>query len=132
MVEKTIVEKIVNRELDAAIVYESTQVIAFADHDPINFGHILICPVLPYESLIDLPDPVLAEINQAAKELYHRIEQRFKPRGISFIQNNGECNELSHYHLHIFPRLEDDEFSWHSRDLGIQTVAQLRASLVDF
>ncbi|TPA52599.1 HIT domain-containing protein, partial [Vibrio parahaemolyticus] len=37
----TIVEQIVNREIDSVIVYESDQVIAFADHDPINFGHIL-------------------------------------------------------------------------------------------
>ncbi|HHC6547778.1 TPA: GNAT family N-acetyltransferase [Vibrio parahaemolyticus] len=38
----TIVEQIVNREIDSVIVYESDQIIAFADHDPINFGHILI------------------------------------------------------------------------------------------
>ncbi|KOF25723.1 HIT family protein, partial [Vibrio parahaemolyticus] len=30
----TIVEQIVNREIDSVIVYESDQVIAFADHDP--------------------------------------------------------------------------------------------------
>ncbi|NIY94675.1 HIT family protein, partial [Vibrio diazotrophicus] len=35
----TIVEQIVNRDIEAVIIYESTDVIAFADHDPINFGH---------------------------------------------------------------------------------------------
>ena len=46
----TIVEQIVNREIVSVIVYESDQVIAFADHDPINFGHILICPKTQYRT----------------------------------------------------------------------------------
>ncbi|MCR9616089.1 HIT family protein, partial [Vibrio antiquarius] len=54
----TIVEQIVNREIDSVIVYESDQVIAFADHDPINFGHILICPKTQYRTFIDLPESV--------------------------------------------------------------------------
>ncbi len=101
----TIVEQIVNREIEAVIVYESEEVIAFADHDPINFGHILICPKSHYRTLLDLPEPVFAEINDVAKDLYKRIEAKFSPDGIGLMQNNGEAphfNELDHYHLHIF------------------------------
>ena len=126
----TIVEQIVARQLDAAIVYESEHVIAFADHDPINVGHILICPVKPYESFIDLPDTIYAEITDVARDLFKRIERLFQPDGISFIQNNGKCNELNHYHLHIFPRFEGDGFGWTSNDLGIQSVEKLREMLV--
>jgi len=125
----TIVEQIVNREIEAVIIYESTDVIAFADHDPINFGHILICPTYPYESYIDVPENVLFEIHWVAKDLYKRIEDAFKPDGISFIQNNGKFNELSHYHLHIFPRFNDDQFGWQSRGLGVQSIGKLRESL---
>ncbi len=125
----TIVEQIVSREIEAAIVYESENVIAFADHNPINFGHILICPIAPYESFLSLPVEVELEINQVARKLYKRIEVAFKPDGISFIQNNGEFNELSHYHLHIFPRFKEDGFGWLSSELGIQSVEQLRESL---
>lgn len=125
----TIVEKIVSRELEAVIVYESRNVIAFADHDPINFGHILICPTQPYESFIELPSDVHQEVNQVAKDLYLRIERKFKPDGISFIQNNGQFNELSHYHLHVFPRFEGDNFGWTSSEIGAQTIDKLRESL---
>ncbi|MCF7364563.1 HIT family protein [Vibrio diazotrophicus] len=125
----TIVEQIVNREIEAVIIYESTDVIAFADHDPINLGHILICPTYPYESYIDVPENVLFEIHWVAKDLYKRIEDAFKPDGISFIQNNGKFNELSHYHLHIFPRFNDDQFGWQSRGLGVQSIDKLRESL---
>ncbi|CAM3067808.1 HIT family protein [Moritella viscosa] len=128
----TIVEKIVAREIDAVIVYESEFVIAFADHDPINFGHILICPIQPYESFIDLPRVIHNEINDVAKDLFQRINDKFSPDGISFIQNNGRFNELSHYHLHIFPRFEDDQFGWKSSDLGMQNIEKLRESLACF
>lgn len=127
----TIVEQIVNREIEAVIVYESKDVIAFADHDPINFGHILICPTYPYESYIDLPEQILCEIQSVAKDLYKRIESAFEPDGISFIQNNGQFNELSHYHLHIFPRFCGDKFGWESSDLGIQSIEKLRQSLAN-
>lgn len=125
----TIVQQIINREIDAAIVYESKQVIAFADHDPINFGHILICPTYPYQSYIELPEAVLFEIQSVAKDLYERIELAFEPDGISFLQNNGQFNELSHYHLHIFPRFKGDKFGWKSNELGIQSIEKLRQSL---
>jgi len=45
------------------------------------------------------------------------------------LQNNGEFNELSHYHLHIFPRFEGDQFGWKSSELGIQSMEKLRESL---
>ncbi len=125
----TIVEKIVSREIEAVIVYESDDVIAFADHNPINFGHILICPTHPYGNYIDLPEGVLTEIHSVARQVYRRIEEAFKPDGISFLQNNGDFNELSHYHLHIFPRFEGDQFGWLSSELGIQSIEQLHESL---
>lgn len=125
----TIVEKIVSREIEAVIVYESDDVIAFADHNPINFGHVLICPTHPYTNYIDLPEGVLTEIHSVARQVYRRIEEAFKPDGISFLQNNGEFNELSHYHLHIFPRFEGDQFGWQSSELGIQSMEKLRESL---
>ncbi|ELA9369568.1 HIT family protein [Vibrio parahaemolyticus] len=130
----TIVEQIVNREIDSVIVYESDQVIAFADHDPINFGHILICPKTQYRTFIDLPESVLLEITDVARDLYKRIEAKFNPDGIGFMQNNGDAphfNELDHYHLHIFPRFHGNQYGWVSSELGFQTIDKLRESLKD-
>ena len=125
----TLVEQIVSREIDAVIVYESAKVIAFADHDPINFGHLLIAPTFPYENFIDVPESVFAEINAVARSLYLRLDAKFSPDGISFIQNNGKFNDLGHYHLHVFPRFDCDKFAWRSSQLGIQNINDLRQSL---
>ena len=118
-----------SREIEAVIVYESAKVIAFADHDPINFGHLLISPTLPYENFIDVPEPVFAEINAVARSLSLRLDAKFSPDGISFIQNNGKFNDLGHYHLHVFPRFDGDKFGWRSSQLGIQNINDLRQSL---
>ena len=125
----TLVEQIVSREIDAVIVYESAKVIAFADHDPINLGHLLISPTFPYENFIDVPERVFAEINAVARSLYLRLDAKFSPDGISFIQNNGKFNDLGHYHLHVFPRFDGDKFGWRSSQLGIQNINDLRQSL---
>ncbi|WP_283130894.1 HIT family protein [Enterovibrio norvegicus] len=126
----TIIEQIVARELDAVIVYESPDVIAFADHEPINAGHLLIAPVRPYQTFIELPEHINDEIQRVAKDLYQRIENLYSPDGITFMQNNGAFNDLGHYHLHIFPRFEEDGFSWVSTNLGVQSIETLKKSLV--
>ncbi len=72
------------------------------------------------------------EITDVARDLYKRIEAKFNPDGIGFMQNNGEApyfNELDHYHLHIFPRFHGDQYGWVSSELGIQTMDKLRESL---
>ncbi|KJY97554.1 HIT family protein [Pseudoalteromonas piscicida] len=125
----TIVEQIVARNIEAVIVYESEQVIAFADHDPINFGHILICPKSPYETLLQVPESILAEVHRVARDLYVRIERKFSPDGITLVQNNGHFNELSHYHLHIFPRYKQDSFAFGRDELNIKPQEVLRTSL---
>jgi histidine triad (HIT) family protein len=121
----TLVERIVAGELDAAVVYSSEAVIAFLDHDPINHGHLLICPKHPHKDFIDVPEPIMNEMLGVARILYQKLMEKYEPEGISFIQNNGECNELDHYHLHIFPRTKGDQFGWTSKELGIQTIEQL-------
>jgi len=122
---KTIVEKIVDREIEAAIVLENDLVVAFLDHDPIQYGHVLICPKTPYVNFIDVPQEVCEALMSAARLIYKKIQEKYKPSGISFIQNNGSCNELQHFHLHIFPRYKGDSFSWHSTPIGQQNLAQL-------
>jgi histidine triad (HIT) family protein len=128
----TIVEQIISRELEAVIVYESEDVIAFADHDPISIGHILIAPKHPYKTFIEIPEIVLAEIFSVAKIIYKRLEITFKPDGLSFIQNNGIFNELDHYHLHIFPRYANDKFKWITPNSGPYPIERLRKDLAEF
>jgi len=81
-----------------------------------------------------LPQDVFLEIHQVARDLYQRLERKFKPDGIGFMQNNGEYpffNSLNHYHLHVFPRFHGDQYGWVTSEMGIQTMDKLKESLAD-
>ena len=126
----TIVEQIINREIEAVIIAESSQVIAFLDHDPINRGHVLICPKKPFRDFIDVPEELMAEVLEVARDIYRKIVKKYSPDGITFMHNNGSCNELGHFHLHIFQRFENDGFEWLCSEIGVQNIEQLEADAV--
>ncbi|WP_445946461.1 HIT family protein [Shewanella sp.] len=126
----TLVEQIVRREVDAVILYETDNVIAFLDHDPINLGHVLICPKKPYHDFIDVPEDVMTEIWLVTRAIYRKIVSKYSPDGVSLLQNNGDFNELKHFHLHLFPRYYDDGFSWMSAEMGRQSMVKLQAEAI--
>jgi len=121
----TIVEEIAARRIPAVIIRETDTVIAFMDHDPINLGHVLICPKKPFRNFIDVPNEVMEAVLEMARDIYKSMTNKFAPDGISFIQCNGEFNDLEHFHLHIFPRHKGDNFSWTCANIGQQTQEQL-------
>jgi histidine triad (HIT) family protein len=40
------------------------------------------------------------------------LKAQFQPDGITIVQNGGKFNDLTHYHMHVFPRYESDGFGW--------------------
>lgn len=94
--------------------------VAFLDHDPINPGHVLICPKPHYLDFDDLPANVLGEMNAITVQVYKAIKRCYLPDGISMMNNNGAFNDLGHYHLHVFPRYRGDGFRWISDGPGIK------------
>merc|ERR1712098_645177 len=98
------------------VIYEDENVIVFLDHMPINPGHVLICPKYPYETIREIPKPLLDRITEITRKVYDQLEKHYKCDGITVMQNNGVFNDLNHFHLHIFPRYEGDGFSWNFKE----------------
>ena len=70
--EKTIFEKIIDKELEADIIYEDDKIIAFNDIAPIAPTHILIVPKKKISSINDLEKEdkeLMGEMFILAKEL---------------------------------------------------------------
>jgi diadenosine tetraphosphate (Ap4A) HIT family hydrolase len=82
------------------------------DIAPLNEGHILILPKLHYQNVDDLDEITANEIMKTSVLLTKLLKAQFQPDGITVIQNNGKFNDLSHYHMHVFPRYESDGFAW--------------------
>ena len=111
MSEKTLFQRIMDREIPANIVYEDEQCIAFRDIAPIAPTHILIVPRKPISSL----DAVVPEDKALIGHLFIIAQQLAAQEGL----NNGyrtvfNCGEdagqtVFHLHLHL---LGGRKFTW--------------------
>ncbi len=97
----TLFTKIINRELPAAIVYESPQIIVIKDIKPIAPIHLLLISKKPIPNLqaVEASDAeivleIITVAQQLAKELHMADNYRL-------ITNNGSLAGQQIFHLHF-------------------------------
>lgn len=103
---------IINKEAEAYIVYESENIVAVLDIDPINEGHVLILPKIHEASIDKIPLCMLSEIMQLIQKIVAVLKEIYNMDGYSIMQNGGEFCDFGHAHFHVFPRYKNDGFGW--------------------
>jgi histidine triad (HIT) family protein len=101
MADKTLFQKIMDRELDADIVYEDDACIAFRDINPQAPTHLLIVPRKPIPSLFEMEEddePVVGHLFTVAR---HLAEEEGLDGGFRTVFNCGDDAQQSVYHLHL-------------------------------
>lgn len=111
--------KIIKKDIPSKVIYEDEVVIAFLDINPNSTGHTLIIPKNHFKDLDDIDLETLNHIYKVAKEIKKLIEERLNPDGIKLVQNNGNLQEVKHYHLHIIPSYDN------KKELSIDEVYSL-------
>ena len=96
--------KIVNGDIPSYKVYEDEEVLAFLDINPNTPGHTLIVPKKHTLDITSIDNDTLLKIVDVAKLLSKRYEEILKIDGFSLSQNNGICQEVKHFHMHLIPR----------------------------
>ena len=78
-----------------------------------NEGHVIIVPNEHFESIYDLPEKIGHRIFGISKLMSKSIKEVYKCDGITIRQNNEPAGDQHafHYHLHVFPRYENDNFN---------------------
>lgn len=104
--------QLANKEIETNKIYENDLVTCILDIAPLNEGHILILPKRHYHDIDDLDEITANEIMKTSILLARLLKSHFQLDGVTIIQNNGKFNDLSHYHMHIFPRYDSDGFAW--------------------
>ncbi|SFL34748.1 Diadenosine tetraphosphate (Ap4A) hydrolase [Paenibacillus sp. 1_12] len=104
--------KLANEKGVAHVVYENEYVTCLLDIEPMNEGHLLILPKKHYLDVEELDSDTAAAIMSSSAFIAKVLKQLFQPDGITIIQNGGLFNDLGHYHMHVFPRYQNDGFSW--------------------
>lgn len=102
--------KIVQGQLPAAKVLETTSALAFLDIQPLADGHLLLVPKEHYATLADIPPHVLAEVTAELPGLGRALLKAVDAPALTVAANNGrEADQLvPHLHFHLIPRREGD------------------------
>ena len=109
MDENCIFCKIIKGDIPSYTIYENDYVKCFLDVNPITNGHTLIIPKTHFKDIYDIDEKNLIEINKAAKEIIKLLDEKLSPSGYKLQQNNGNLQEVKHYHLHIVPSYINQE-----------------------
>ncbi len=96
--------KIADKKLDASIVYEDNNFIAFLDKSPIFKGHTLLIPKKHIETIFDFDESLLKEFIVKTKLLSLAVKNSLNVDGILLINNNIISQSVPHFHMHIIPR----------------------------
>ena len=107
----TIFSKIINREIDADIVHEDDQCLAFRDVNPQAPMHILVIPKKPIDMLANAEDgdqALLGHLMLTARRI--AVDEGYGD-AFRLVMNNGEAVGQSVFHLHLHV-LGGRDFAW--------------------
>jgi histidine triad (HIT) family protein len=95
-------------DVEARIVLDDEQVLAFLDHRPLFPGHCLVIPREHYETLPDLPTALLEPVFGAARLLARAVVEAMEAEGSFVAVNNVVSQSVPHLHVHVVPRRRKD------------------------
>jgi histidine triad (HIT) family protein len=98
--------RIVAGTVDAAIVHETPEAIAFLDKFPAAKGHVVVVPRAHAVTLLDLDDAGVAGVFRAVREVVRKVTAALAPAGMNVGWNHlppaGQV--VDHLHVHVLPR----------------------------
>jgi histidine triad (HIT) family protein len=124
---------IMSGEIEAAIVFEDKDTIAFLDHRPVFPGHCLLLPRQHFETLSDLPNNLIEPLFTKAKLLSQAVELALEADGSFVAMNNRVSQSVPHLHVHVVPRRRKDGlrgFFWPRHKYESDEQMQLTAETI--
>ncbi len=111
MTEKTIFQRIIDREIPADVVYEDDRCLAFKDIKPQAPVHLIVIPkqaIVNVDGMDEADEAVVGHLFLAMKKIAARLGLG---RGYRVIANNGRDagQEVMHLHFHM---LAGRPFGW--------------------
>ena len=101
--------KIINGEIPTNKIYEDEIVMVIMDVNPMSNGHLLVIPKIHYRDIFDIEQDTLNHILEVAKKMAKLLVEKLDCKGIILEENNGICQEVKHFHLHIIPKYDKVE-----------------------
>lgn len=104
MSDKTLFQKIADKEIPALLALETEAHVAFADINPSALGHLLLIPRTPYRWWLEMPESEWLALTEVAQSLAQKLKAA---TAADYIQLNIIGDEVPHVHIHLIPRFEN-------------------------
>jgi histidine triad (HIT) family protein len=123
---------------DPAIILVEPRLFAFIPlhHYAGIRGNCLVVPRVHYENVFDISDDLGEDFFRATRLIANAMRDAFGCEGISTRQHNGAAGnqDVWHFHLHVFPRFNDDglyggDAALYAPDERLQVAGRLRDAL---
>jgi len=104
--------------------YEDNLCVGLMTIEPVNTGHAMVIPRGHHPYLADMPSELAGHIFQIGHKLAAAIRSCGVPcDGINMFVADGEAasQEVFHFHLHVYPRVENDGFGFRFDERHFQT-----------
>lgn len=129
--------KIIRGEVPSFKLYENDKTFAFMDINPISPGHALIVPKFHAKDVFETPDEWVGVAMVTTRRIARAVQATIQPYGMNIVQANGPGAKQSvfHLHIHVVPRLKDDNLpmNWPinpgDKDAIAKLAERIRANL---
>jgi len=125
----TIFSKIVQGEIPAHKIAETTDFLAFLDVSPLVMGHVLVIPKQEIDYIFDVDDDLLGQMMVFAKQVAIAIKKTVpcKRIGVAVIGL-----EVPHCHIHLVPMqtMSDINFMQPKLQPSQEDLATMRNAIV--
>jgi histidine triad (HIT) family protein len=102
--------KIIDQEIEAKIIYENENALAFLDINPHAPGHTVIIPKKHYANILEAEDSDLSYLFLVVKKVAALLQKSLKAEGFTIGINHGKIagQAIGHLHIHLIPRFNGD------------------------
>lgn len=122
--------KIISNEFSSHKVYEDDNFLAFLDISQANLGHTLVVTKKHLPTIFDLDEFTANNIFSLTVKLAIAIKNSMNVKAVNIINNSGPLagQTVDHFHIHIIPRLENDQvsFGYQSQQLTTTEFVEIK------
>ena len=112
MLDDCIFCRIANGKIPVSKIYENDNFFSIPDASLIIKGHSLIISKQHFETTLDLPEDLAAELLDCIKKTAVKLMKENNADGFNVLNNNFKSagQIIKHLHFHILPRKKNDGF----------------------
>lgn len=103
--------KIVKGEVPSKTIYEDKLIKVIMNINPYTNGHLLIIPKEHYINIMDISEEIINHsLKIIKKNIYPLLKEKLNCEGLTISENNELGQEIRHFHIHLTPRFQNDEY----------------------